>query len=147
MSTGQVIFFVYSGAWLYLVSTHVMAVSTEDLRNVVWNSVIIASFVGLGLNVNAYQMRHRIGEAHSLCRRFEYLVHNWRGVVTFFAIPFGVSSASGVVMLGEQRNVVLALFGTENYLFVMVFGFALFILIPALYILVRYGWHDRENDR
>jgi len=114
----------------------------DQSYEIVWNAIVIAAFVGLGLNINAFQIKSDNAVFHSLKGRIRYLKSNFINVCTFFVIPFCVSSASGFVMAGKDQNVVKALFGTDNYLLVMVVGFATFIILPMAIIFYKYGWED-----
>jgi len=137
---GRLLSLIYFLTWIYLVAKYIVALSTPALTEVFMNALIIALFVGLGLNINAFQIRSRSGTHRSLKQRALYIRDHIGNVVAFFVVPFCVSSASSLVVAANSGNLVQALFRTESYALIMVGGFMVFILLPALYILYRHGW-------
>lgn len=138
---GQLLSLIYFMTWIYLVASYIGELSLAEATEIFMNALIIALFVGLGLNINAFQIRNRSGKYRSLKKRSLYIRDHIGNVLAFFIVPFCVSSASSLVVAGNNGNLVQALFRTDSYALIMVGGFVVFILLPALYILYRQGWH------
>ena len=137
---GRILSLIYFLSWIYLVTEYTGRLSIPGLTEIFMNALIIALFVGLGLNINAFEIRNRSGKYRSLKQRGLYIRDHIGNVAAFFIVPFCVSSASSLVVAANNGNLVLALFRTESYASIMTGGFLVFILMPALYILYRNGW-------
>ena len=140
LTLGNLVSLIYLMAWVYLIIRYIGEPDQDRLIEIIMNALIIALFVGLGLNINAFQIRNQEGQYRSLSSRILYILSHTRNVLTFFIVPFCVASASGLIMTTEHGNLVMALFRTESYALIMAGGFLVFILLPALYILYRHGW-------
>ncbi len=137
---GRLLSLIYFLTWIYLVAKYIGPLSVLALTEIFMNALIIALFVGLALNINAFQIRNRSGKYQSLKQRILYIRDYMGNVATFYIVPFCVSSASSLVVAADSGNLVQSLFRTESYTLIMVGGFMIFILLPALYILYRHGW-------
>lgn len=136
---GRVILSTYFGAWLVLWARNYTAIALEDLYELLMNSFVIAAFVGLGLNINAFSVKNYNQQYNTIAQRVAYMRGNVTNISSFFVTPFCVSSASGLAFASDQKNLVYAMFGTDNYLVVMVLGFVFFLVLPFLYVARRYG--------
>lgn len=143
---GRLLSLIYFLTWVYLVAKYIGLLSVPGLTEIFMNALIIALFVGLGLNINAFEIRSRGGKYRSLKQRGLYIRDNIGNVAAFFIVPFCVSSASSLVVAANSGNLVRTLFRTDSYALIMVGGFLVFILIPALYILYRHGWDRHESS-
>jgi hypothetical protein len=137
---GRLLSLIYFLTWIYLVAKYIGALSIPALTEVFMNALIIALFVGLALNINAFQIRNHGGKYQSLKQRILYIRDYGGNVATFYIVPFCVSSASSLIVAADSGNLVQTLFRTESYALIMLGGFMVFILFPALYILYRHGW-------
>lgn len=142
LGLGHALITVYFMTWIYLVAIHIGDLSLTQLTEVFMNALIIALFVGLGLNIYAFEIHARSGNYRSLKGRILYVRDHRGKVLAFYAIPFCVSSASSLVAATDEANLVRALFGTGSYALIILVGFTAFILLPALYILYRHGWNS-----
>lgn len=140
ITAGRLLFSIYLVAWLSLVLENIGQLSSDQLVSVFGNALVIALFVGLGININAFVMRNRQQTILTLRQRLEYIKENLTNVITFFAIPFCVSSASSIVISNSGKSLINELFGTESHLLIIAVGFAIFIALPAALIAWRYGW-------
>jgi len=125
--------------WAWLVYRNLGIVADEQLREIVLNAIVISSFVGLGLNVNAFSIQNRSNKYQTLGDRIVYVKTHLPSIAAFFLTPFCVSTASGFALASENQSLVFALFGTNNYFLVMEIGFIVFILLPTIYIYHRHG--------
>ena len=146
MTISRFIFMAYLSAWLLIVTNNIAWVSYAALREIAGNAIIVSLFVGFGLNVNAFLMRNRNGEYRSLHDRLAYIKQHLGNVATFFVIPFCVSSASSIVVVGTRTTLVEALFGTNNYLLILSLGFLFLIAIPAAMVTYVYGWKNSQSN-
>lgn len=137
---GRLLSLIYFLTWIYLAAKYSGQLSVPRLTEIFMNALIIALFVGLALNINAFQIRNRSGKYQSLKQRILYIRDYGGNVATFYIVPFCVSSASSLVVASDSGNLVHALFRTESYVLIMLGGFMIFILFPAIYILYRNGW-------
>lgn len=145
MNISRLIFLVYISAWLLVVSGSVDAVSGDVLVEVAANAMVVSLFVGFGLNVNAFLIRNQNNEYLSLSDRILYIRQHIGNVIAFFVIPFCVSSASSLVVVGRQASIVEALFGTSSYILILMLGFVFFIALPAAMVTYVYGWKNSES--
>lgn len=142
-SISKIILFIYLVAWVYLVAVHFNQIPAHVQVEIFWNAIVITFFIGLALNINAFRIRSRHGSHRSLRARIGYLRENASNVFGFFAIPFCVSSASGVAAAGANGNIVSVLFGTSSYMLVIAGGFVAFVALPVFIIYVKHGWDER----
>ena len=137
---GQVLSVVYFLTWISLVTEYSWKLNLDQALEIFMNALIIALFVGLGLNVNAFQIRTRDGDYRSLKKRVRYILDHRGKVFGFFLVPFCVSSISSLVVVAKDASLVEAVFGGVGYVLIMLGGFLIFIFLPAMYILYRHGW-------
>ncbi|MDT8427489.1 MAG: hypothetical protein RQ757_01840 [Pseudomonadales bacterium] len=112
----------------------------DELLGIFWNALLISMFVGLGLNVNAFNIRNHEGRYRTLLDRYWYIRHNLANVMAFFVIPFCVSTASSIASVSADNNLLMAIFGTDSYALIILLGFVAFLLIPSIYVVLRYGF-------
>jgi hypothetical protein len=141
----RLLFGLYACAYLWLVSRHIGLLSDEALIRVFGNALIICLFVGLGININAFMLRNRDGSIRTLRERIIYIRSHLSNVLTFFLVPFCVSSASSIVLAAGGESLVQALFGTDSYLLIMLCGFSVFVALPTAAIYWRHGWDDSNK--
>lgn len=146
ITLGRIIFLIYFMLWVILVQRSIHSFSYDELFEIFMNAMIISMFVGLGLNVNAFNIRNHEGRYRTLLDRYLYIRHHFGHVMAFFVIPFCVSSASSIVSVSEDKNLLTAIFGTDSYVLIILLGFAVFLLIPSLYVVVRYGFRTSEHS-
>lgn len=136
----HILSWIYFLTWIYLVTTHIDDLEPAQAKKVFMNALIIALFVGLNLNVNAFQVHAKNCRCRTLSSRIKYICEHVGHVLAFYIIPFCVASASSLVVVSDNGNLVSTLFGTGSYTIIIASGFLVFILLPALYILYRHGW-------
>lgn len=142
VTPSRILFVVYFAAWLSLIVGNSGHLDMTQLASVFGNALVIALFVGLGININAFVMKHTQQSSLTLKQRLLYIKENIVSVSTFFIIPFCVSSASSIVVSNSGNSLIQELFGTESHALIIAVGFFLFILIPSIFIFWRYGWDD-----
>jgi len=140
LNIGNLIFAVYFLAWAFLMADNFPTLTLAVSIDIFPNALIISLFIGLGLNVKAFQLQNKKQTYKSLHDRYRYIHQNIGGVITFFAIPFLVSSATSVAITGKESNLMGALFGTNNIWLILSLGFVICIFLPAVYLYHRYGW-------
>lgn len=145
MNISRLIFLVYISAWALVVSGSINQLDIDVLFEVAANAMVVSLFVGFGLNVNAFLIRNQNHEYLSLSDRILYIRQHIGNVIAFFVIPFCVSSASSIVVAGQQSSIVEALFGTSSYLLILALGFIFFIALPAAMVTYVYGWKTSES--
>lgn len=140
ITLNRILFVVYFGAWISLVVGNAGHLDMVQLASVFGNALVIALFVGLGININAFVIKHPQKSTLTLKQRILYVKENILSVATFFTIPFCVSSASSIVVTNSGNSLIKELFGTESHILIIAVGFFIFILIPSIFIVWRYGW-------